>query len=534
MPRLTVNGKDVEVPEGTRLIDACGAAGHMPPHFCYHPGLEPDGNCRMCMVEVEGMRGLIASCTVPAADGMVVSTETPAVMEARRGVMEFFLLHHPLDCPVCDKAGECILQNHAFDHGPGHSRYDEDKIIAPKRDLGETIALWPERCIRCRRCLRFLDDITGTSELGFVDRGDRTDIDIFPGRPIDNPMSLNIVDICPVGALISKDFLFQARVWNLKGAKTLCGGCSRGCNIVAEAYEGKVVRIRPRLNEAVNGHWMCDRGRLSHGYMSDPGRPRTPLKREDARSFNVSVSEAVEVIKAGVEAATEAYGPAAVAGLVTPWLTCEELALIGHLFRDVLKSQQLVALEAAPGASWVSPSGFRISTDQNPNRRGLEEVLGLSPDPDAVGKLAEDVEAGAVKVLWVFGGIPEADYPEGLVAVASRLDLLVVQDLAPSTLLDRAHLVLPAAAFTEKQGTYVNDDGRVQRLQPVVPPPLPGGDLGILAAVLKALGDTPPGDGSARAVFNRLGETCAAFKGLRFEDLGESGLPLRSAGASRP
>ena len=525
MPRLTVNGKDVEVPEGTRLIDACGAAGHMPPHFCYHPGLKPDGNCRMCMVEVEGMRGLVASCTVPAADGMVVSTETPAVLDARRGVMEFMLLHHPLDCPVCDKAGECILQNHAFDHGPGQSRYDEDKIIAPKRDLGETIALWPERCIRCRRCLRFLDDITGTSELGFVDRGDRTDIDIFPGIAIDNPMSLNIVDICPVGALISKDFLFQARVWNLKGAHTLCAACSRGCNVLAEAYEGKVVRFRPRLNEAVKGHWMCDRGRLSHGYMSDPRRPRTPLRREDARSFNVTVTEAVEVIKVSLDSAE----PAAVAGLVTPWLTCEELALVGRLFRDVLKSQRLAALETAPGEAWISQSGFRISADRNPNRRGLEEVLDLSPDPDAVGKLAEDIEAGSVKVLWVFGGIPEADYPEGLVAVASRLDLLIVQDLAPSTLMDRAHLVLPAAAFPEKEGTFVNDDGRVQRLRPVVTPPLPGGDLGILAAVLRALGDTPPGDGSAPAVFDGLGDVFTAFQGLRFEDLGESGLLLQGA-----
>jgi len=529
---LTINGQEVEVPEGTLLIEACARVTEMPPHFCYHPGLRPDGNCRMCMVKVEGMRGVTISCTLPAADGMVVSTNDPEALAARKGVMEFLLIHHPLDCPVCDKAGECTLQDHSYAHGPGHSRYIEAKNVRPKRDLGENIALWPERCIRCSRCIRFLDDVTGTSELGFVARGDRTDLDIFPGRPIDNPLSLNVVDICPVGALISKNFLFQARVWNLRRKNSVCAVCSRGCNVELQAYEGKLVRVAPRHNEAVNGWWMCDHGRLSHAYMDDSKRPKAIRRREEARTYAISMAEAVETIRHAVAPVLESTGPGAVAGLVTPWLTNEELHLAGTLFHEAWQTERVVALAAPDAEAYVSKSGFRIAADRNPNRAGLEAVLGLTPDPEAIGALAEAIESGEVKVLYVLGGIPEAAYPEALVAVAGRLDLLVVQDLVSSALLDKAHVALPAAAYPEKHGTFVNDVGRVQRLGPLVPPPFPGGDLGILSAVLRGFGVAPPGGGSAAGVFNDLAASKEGFEGLDFTKLGDLGAPLGSGRAA--
>jgi NADH-quinone oxidoreductase subunit G len=532
VPRLTINGKEVEVPEGTLLIEACARVTEMPPHFCYHPGLRPDGNCRMCMVKVEGMRGVTISCTLPAADGMVVSTNDPEAVAARKGVMEFLLIHHPLDCPVCDKSGECTLQDHSYAHGPGQSRYIEAKIVRPKRDLGENIALWPERCIRCSRCIRFLDDVTGTGELGFVERGDRTDLDIFPGRPIDNPLSLNVVDICPVGALISKNFLFQARVWNLRRKNSVCAACSRGCNVELQAYEGKLARVMPRHNEAVNGWWMCDHGRLSHAYMDDPRRPRRMHRREDARTFDISMAEAVETVRQEVGSVLESDGPAAVAGLVTPWLTNEELHLAGKLFREVWKAGSLVALAAPDGDEYVSKSGFRIAADRNPNRAGLEAILGLTPDVEAVQSLAADIESGKVKVLYVLGGIPEAVYPEDLVTVAGKLALLVVQDLVPSSLLEKAHVVLPAATYPEKHGSFVNDEGRVQRLGPLVPPPFPGGDLGILSGMLRGFGVAPPGGGSAPGVFNDLAASNEAFGGLDFSMLGDLGTPLGSGRAA--
>ena len=534
MPRLTIDGKEVDVPEGTLLIDACGLAGEKPPHFCYHPGLKPDGNCRMCMVKVEGMRGVTTSCTLPAADGMVVSTRDPEVLAARKGVMEFLLIHHPLDCPVCDKAGECTLQDHSFEHGPGHSRYLEPKNVLPKRILGERIALWPERCIRCSRCIRFLNDVTGTGELGFVNRGDHTDLDIFPGRPIDNPMSLNIVDICPVGALISRDFLYQARVWNLSRAPGVCAACSRGCNVELQAYEGKITRIVPRPNDAVNGWWMCDHGRLSIGYMHDPKRPRQPRKREDARSFHVAANEAVEVIKLNIQSALDAHGPASVALLVTPWLTNEELALAGRLARDTWKTPRVVALEAPAGEAYEAKNGFRISADRNPNRAGLHAVLDVEPDPAAVTALAADIESGKVKALYVVGGIPEPAYPEELVAVAGHLDFLVVQDVAPSPLLEKAHIALPGAVYPEKHGSFVNDDGRVQRVKPLLTPPTPGGDLGLLGMLLRVFGTTVPGGGTAPGVFRDLAASCATFQGLTYEALGELGEPLPSGTAKPP
>jgi len=339
------------------------------------------------------------------------------------------------------------------------------------------------------------------------------------------------VDICPVGALISRDFLFKARVWNLKKTDSVCPGCSRGCNVVVESYEGKVARIRPRLNNAVNGHWMCDHGRLMHGYLDDSERPATPRKREDARTFNIPVSEAVDVIKLNVGGILESDGPEAVAGLVSPWMTNEELHLAGTFFRDTLGGARLAALAAHPGESYEAPGGFRISPDRNPNRRGLQEVLGLAPDLDGVIKLAEDIEAGTVKVLIVLSGIPGAVFPEELVAVASKLNLLVVQDVMTSQLADRAHIVLPGAAFTEKDGSVINDDGRVQRVRPALPPPLPGGDLAVLTALLQIFGDDRGGDSTASRVFDRLAGTNEAFKGLRFESLGALGKPLPGAGA---
>ncbi|HTL48707.1 MAG TPA: 2Fe-2S iron-sulfur cluster-binding protein, partial [Verrucomicrobiae bacterium] len=275
MPKLTIDGKEIEVPAGTRLIEAAKKCGIDVPFYCYHPGLSVSGNCRMCLVEVEKTPKLQIACHIQAADGMVVKTQTEQVLKTRQHVLEFLLLNHPVDCPVCDQAGECWLQDYYMKHGLYNSRLGEDKVKKPKAvPLGPTVMLDAERCILCSRCIRFCDEVSKTSELGFIQRGDHTEIAVAPGKELDNKYSGNTVDICPVGALTDRDFRFKIRVWYLKEEDSICNGCSRGCNIqvhynLDRPQHGKgerVKRLKPRFNERVNKWWMCDEGRYGYKY----------------------------------------------------------------------------------------------------------------------------------------------------------------------------------------------------------------------------------------------------------------------------
>src|SRR5215831_8898017 len=285
MPKLTVNGKAIEVPEGTNLIEAARMAGVEVPHYCYHPALSIAGQCRLCMVDIEKMPRPQIACNTQAAEGMVVETETPRVKDTRRSMMEFHLINHPLDCPVCDQAGECFLQIYYMKHGLYDPRMADEKVHKPKAiPLGPHVILDAERCILCSRCVRFCDEITGTGELGIFNRGDHSEIGLFPGRDLTNNYSGNVVDICPVGALLDRDFRYQMSVWYLKETQSICPGCSTGCNTrinwnTTRTYktEGRrILRLKPRYNEAVNKYWMCDEGRYNYKWL-EQDRIKTPL-----------------------------------------------------------------------------------------------------------------------------------------------------------------------------------------------------------------------------------------------------------------
>jgi NADH-quinone oxidoreductase subunit G len=262
---LVVDGQPVVVPKGTTVLQAAERIGIVVPHYCYHPGLSVAGNCRMCLVEIEKTPKLQIGCATTATQGMIVRTTTPRVKTTRQGIMEFLLINHPLDCPICDQAGECRLQQYSAEYGTGESRFVEEKIHNEKRyAIGARVTFDGERCIKCTRCIRFCDEVSKTGELGLFERGGHAIIGAFPGRPLDNAYSGNTVDICPVGALTWRPFRFRARVWFLKDTPSVCAGCARGCNVNLATYDGRIHRITPRLNEEVNSYWMCDFGRQSH------------------------------------------------------------------------------------------------------------------------------------------------------------------------------------------------------------------------------------------------------------------------------
>ena len=283
MPKLVIDGKEIEVAEGTTLIEAAQSLGIEIPHFCYHPGLPVAGNCRMCLVEVEKQWKLQISCQTTATDGMVVHTASEKVVRAQKAVMEFLLIHHPLDCTICDKAGECMLQEQSKEYGPGVSRYVERKVNFNKAlDIGRHIMLDQERCINCTRCVRFCNHVTKTGELSFFRRGQHSMLGVYPGKPLDNPYSGNVVDICPVGALIAEEFLYEARVWFEKKTESICTACARGCNIQVETLHNKIKRLVPRHNPHVNDYWMCDQGRHDVHFVLVSGQFGDLLRRHQA------------------------------------------------------------------------------------------------------------------------------------------------------------------------------------------------------------------------------------------------------------
>ena len=421
--KVRVDGKDVEVPRTTpdpvsgkpvptTMIQACFAAGAMVPHYCYHPKLPIAGNCRMCLVEfgtpaigpdrkpilnpdgtpkvAKAPRPAIA-CATPLSPGMEIYTKTPAVKQMREGVLEFLLINHPLDCPICDQAGECKLQEYSVEYGQSESRFVEAKMHKPKRvDLGPRIVLDDERCILCTRCIRFTRDFVGDDALGIVNRGSHNTLTAYPGRIFDNNYTLNTVDICPVGALTSKDFRFQMRVWFLKETKSLCTSCATGCNIVIGSREKKIYRYEPRENDVVNACWMCDHGRLNYKWIGRKDRLeaiRTPKSESESWS-----AVAAEISKRLRDAAQ-----GSVAIVASARQTNEELYLLAKL------AKKLGALtDSVPRAD--QGDKLLLNADRNPNSNGAR-LVGIAAEPigSKLPKIAEGIRSGRVKTLIVFG-----------------------------------------------------------------------------------------------------------------------------------
>ncbi|MBI4553256.1 MAG: molybdopterin-dependent oxidoreductase [Candidatus Latescibacteria bacterium] len=523
MPTIKIDEKEVTVDAGLTLIQAAATAGIDIPHFCYHPGLPIDGNCRMCLVEMEirpGVFGLVAGCVQTVTkDGMQIRTNTPTVLKNREGVMEFFLINHPLDCPWCDQAGECRLQDYSFEHGRADSRFVETKRVPPKKDLGPHILLYSTRCILCTRCIRFCDEIAGTSELGIVHMGSHSEIDTFPGQPLDNKLSGNVADICPVGALVTKDFLYKPRIWHYTTVRTICTGCSTGCNTMMEVMHQKIYRIRPRENMEVNQYWMCDDGRFGYHALQEAERVKVPMKRVNGTLQATTWKEALQAVSDGFSRLIGETGQSAVGVVGSAQWTNEENFLLSKLAREAFKTSHIGLYVKPPGEGWVSKSGFRIEADKTPNARGAREMLGAA---DMRG-IVDGINAGTIKGLYIVGGdlglVLSAAEKEAL----GKLECLVVQDIVHSELVDLAHVVLAGASWAEKDGTMTNVNGRVQRLRRAFPPP---GEARTDGEIIRQVGKqcgVDLGPGAPAEIMNEIARTVEGYAGLSYSVIGEQG-----------
>ena len=530
MLNVQVDGEWRQFPKGTRLIEACMKSGHFIPHYCYHPKLSSPGNCRMCLVEM-GMpkmtperkpvlgadgRPEIAwsprpaiSCATEISEGMAVRTESPLAQECRRGVMEFLLINHPLDCPICDQAGECRLQEFSVEFGNGESRFIEEKVKKPKRvDIGPRIVLDDERCILCSRCIRFMQEIAHDDVLGFVNRGSHTTLTVYPGKKLDNNYSLNTVDICPVGALTSKDFRFSMRVWFLRETKSIDVNCGNGTNILIGSRENIIYRITPRENDFVNSCWMPDSHRLNFHYVNSSQRLIEPIiKGEDLpTSWPRAIRTAAEQLMAH---------PNATAMIASARMTNEEL----FLGRRLARALNIELFDVLPRPQ--EGDGFLISDDGNPNTSGAK-LIGLATG--RMPEIASSVSSGTIKSLLVLGedasecGIPEQDL--------RKLESLVVTGILPNQTTGAASVLLPSASWAEKRGSMINIKGRLQRLnQAISSPGKARDDWEILRDLLQAVSGSN-GTYTVDELFKQIVAEFPALEGLSLSRIGDLGIDL--------
>lgn len=530
MSTFSIDGSEIEIVPGKNVLQTAIDNGIYVPHYCYHPGLSAPANCRMCLVEMEvgGRRSLGPSCSAMPAEGMVVDTQSDVVKENQNAVMEFLLVNHPLDCPVCDQSGECELQDYSYTYGTDRSRFHEKKLVQPKKDVGRHVLLYSDRCIRCTRCIRFCDEVSGTGELGYFNRGVYNEIDVFPGERMDNRLSGNTVDICPVGALLDKSFLFKQRVWFLKSVDTICPGCSAGCNIRADYNNERIYRLVPRQNPDVNEYWMCDDGRHGWGYVHGEDRLLFPMTGRGEEQELSLWEVALEAARAGFERIRTEYGDSAVAGIASACLTNEEHYLFGSLFRNGLSGGPVaVRSRVSDEGDVVFKGGFTIRADKSPNARGARTVLeGLGLTLTETSEIWRGVADGRIRGLYLVGGDPLESLSDEEQAALASLDFLVVQDVQSRTWTSMADVVLPGAAFIEKEGTFTNVDGRVQRLrQGLAPVGDARPDWEILRDVNRLTGDEAPYS-AVEDVMADLSDSIAAFKGINYDLVGDGGRPL--------
>jgi len=533
MPRVTIDGVEIEVPAGTTVLQAALSRGREVPHYCYHPGLSIAGNCRMCLVEIEKAPKLMIACQVPVADGMVVHTRNQKVEQAQASVMEFLLINHPLDCPICDQAGECRLQEYAVEHGTGVSRHDVGKVIQNKAiDIGRHIMLDQERCIQCSRCVRFCNEVTGTGELDFFQRGDQMKIGLYPGKRLDNPYSGNTADICPVGALTVKEFRFTTRVWYLKNTPSVCAGCAKGCNLMVAVgrkqemmtspgqMDDGIKRILPRVNEDVNGHWICDEGRLS--YQELEAAERLPHAQDGDGS---ELDWEAAVARAG-----ESIRNAAAAGrlgvIASPRATNETLHALKKLI-DGVGGAKLGAQRIHRGED----DHLLIRADKGANSTGAAVITG---DEDAAAVITA-AKNGELDTLVVMGDLLDPADTIDLNGVADKVEELIHIGPFVDASSNAAHLRLPVAAWAEEDGTMVNCDGRVQLVRRCHRPRGEGRPgWAVMQELMEGAGLESPGWSRWGEVYDALSEEVGAFRGTKSAAIGLLGTPTRepaSAGA---
>jgi len=549
--RIKVDGRDIEVPKmlpdwqgkpvPTTMLQAVQIAGGEVPHYCYHPKLPVAGNCRMCLVEFgtpmmdpatrkpvlnedgtpkilrsvlpyepQTPRGAIA-CATPISPGMELYPSSPATRQMREAVLESLLINHPLDCPICDQAGECKLQEYSVEHGQAASRFVEPKVHKPKAvDLGPRIILDDERCILCTRCIRFTKDIAGDDALGIVNRGSYNTIAAAPGRQFDNNYTLNTVDLCPVGALTSKDFRFKMRVWFLKETKSLCNSCGTGCNIQVGSRENVIHRFEPRENDAVNSSWMCDAGRLNYQWVGRSDRLQEVLIRGARSTWTTAVAEVVSRLISAPKGS--------VAVVASARQTTEEL----YLLRSIAARHGAIT-DSIPREG--EGDRLLVSEDRNPNSQGVR-LTGIAYTEMGIRlpEIAEGIRAGRIRTLLVFG---EDVTQYGLDAeLLGQLETLVVSDILPNATTALAHILLPGCAHVEKRGTYINVKGRVQRFMKAVEP---RGDARpeweFLAEIGRGLG-VASGFSTIEGLFNRMAGEVPALAGVEWAKLSDGGVTV--------
>lgn len=457
--KVTIDGQEHEFPKGTVLLEACNQVGAEVPFFCYHPGLSSPAVCRQCLVDVKGAPKPVPSCYTPIADGMVVDTRSEKVLDVRRQMLEFTLVNHPIDCPICDKAGECMLQRQYFDWDAKYARNDGVKVKKAKVvDVGKHIVLDQERCILCTRCIRVCNEVARAPELTMANRGDREVLTTAPGKRLDNPYSLNTVDVCPVGALTAKDFRFQMRAWELHATPSVCTGCATGCNVEIHAARDRIYRLVPRENAAVNKHWMCDEGRFTYKEIGER-RVAVPWVEGVPASWDAALDAAGRRLQAALDADKSRVGVVFNAGS-----TNEDLHLLARLAFEHLGLDRAYLAGRDQGPS----DDILVSADKNANTAGARAIGGTRLR--SLLDLSADVKAGAVTSLLVVGDAGVLGEGEGALDALplDRLQDLVVLASQDGPLSGVAHVVLPMAMWAEVDGTVTNRLGMVQRIRRAV------------------------------------------------------------------
>lgn len=483
MPRIIIDGSVIEAAAGKTIIEAALDNGITIPHFCWHPALSVAGNCRMCLVQVGSQRKDVEgsllftddgspdvnwmpkmqiACATPVAEGMIVDTSGPKTVEAQNIVMEFLLINHPLDCPICDEAGQCKLQEYAFIHSKGQSRFDEEKVHKEKRiEFGPNVMFDGERCISCSRCIRFADEVAKQPVLSFVQRSDKVTIRTFPGTSFNNPYSMNVIDICPVGALTSIDFRFKARVWEMSFTDSICPGCARGCNIKLGVMENTVLRVEPSTNMHVNTYWMCDYGRLSSPNLVNDNRLSGPQVRRDGQLVETSWEEAISEAASVLAPLTGSH----IAVVGSARASNEDNYVLAKLAHDVLKTGNI------DFQKHIDPdfgNDLLMVTDVSPNAIGAHSV-GVDPRTNghSIETLANRISRGEIKAL-VLMGEDISEHSPGLAEALASVETLIVISSHDSVIAKQANVLLPMSTWAESEGTFTNTLHRVQHFMPAI------------------------------------------------------------------
>lgn len=468
MAKITIDDKQIEVAEGTTVLKAAEQEGIHIPHLCYHSAFPSEGNCRMCLIEIEGLPKLELACSTQVRDGMKVSTKSEQVVEARKGVLEFLLAEHPLDCPICDKAGECKLQDYYEEYGLFESQYKETKEKRAKKvEIGKNLIHDQERCILCTRCVRFLREVTKTQELGVFNRGLDSEIGIYDGVPVDNNYSGNLAEICPVGAITDSDFRFKIRSWFLESGESICPLCSRGCNIIIEYHPGfarfpvpkRVYRIKARENQDVNGFWICDLGRYGYSYLNED---RVDEILSDNQKKAPSWEEALSLIAQEIKRLEDLKKSSRISLILHSWLSNEEFFLIRKIFQNDLDVENIFFADPSEGEK----DDHLLTPERSPNRRGAQEI-GFDLKPLDLNALAQGTD-----FLLVFGHFLSDQFsPEKIGDSIEKIGTKILFTSHKNELSSLFDTVIPTALIAEKEGSLTNVDGKVQSFRPVLEPP---------------------------------------------------------------